>query len=229
MSSVRSVGTSIDVSRSSASSARIVVDTSMHDGGPNRRHRPANIRERRTILSSNIIMRKLRRRIKRRVKRRAPVRRRVGVGRRAPKRRAVRRRAPVRRRRRHVGGSIIDRLLSSGRLPELHLRGFSGKYNFAGPGTKLEKRIHPITRRPLPHSIPINRLDELAYIHDLAYNNPSHEARRIADNVMIHGMDQIIKDRRTGWRERADTYVTRAVIKTKRALGLGRRRRRVVR
>lgn len=128
-------------------------------------------------------------------------------------------------RRRQAGCGIINNILNSNWLPELHLRGFSGKYNFVGPGTDLNKRLNYINEQPRAHSVPINELDRLAYRHDLDYNDPSLEARHKADDKMIEGMNRIIKNPKTNWRERFDTYLTRAVIKTKRKLGLGKRRR----
>src|SRR4051794_19672205 len=47
------------------------------------------------------------------------------------------------------GGSFLDKLINSGKLPELHyISPFTGKrHNFTGPGTKLEKRIDPKTKQ----------------------------------------------------------------------------------
>ncbi len=125
------------------------------------------------------------------------------------------------------GGSFVDRLLDSGKLPELHLRGFSGRYNFAGPGTNLKKRLDK-NQKPFPGSKPINRVDASAYRHDIAYeNNKSHEARKKADIDMINELNDVINDKKTGWREKGDAYIVRTAIQTKKLLGLGKKKRNV--
>ena len=40
--------------------------------------------------------------------------------------------------------------------------------NFAGPGTRLDLRLDSSGRRR-PDSIPVDRVDEAAYRHDMAY------------------------------------------------------------
>ena len=47
----------------------------------------------------------------------------------------------------------------------MHLRG----HNFTGPGTKLYKRLNS-DGTPEEWSIPINRVDNAAYPHDLCYS-----------------------------------------------------------
>ena len=60
-----------------------------------------------------------------------------------------------------TGGSFLNTLVN--KLPfEMHLLG----HNFAGPGTKLYKRLNP-DGTPKEWSIPINRVDIAAYHHDL--------------------------------------------------------------
>ena len=114
------------------------------------------------------------------------------------------------------------------RLPELHyVSPFTGKrHNFTGPGTKLNKRIDPRTKKPLPNSQPVNEVDKTAYLHDLAYNEfPDLERRKIADNVMIEDLDQIRKDKNVNWKTRADALLVGGVMKLKRMLGLGKKKR----
>ena len=62
-----------------------------------------------------------------------------------------------------TGGSFLNTLVN--KLPfEMHLPG----RNFTGPGTKLYKRLNPDgTSKEL--SIPINRVDNAAYHHDLLF------------------------------------------------------------
>ena len=60
-----------------------------------------------------------------------------------------------------TGGSFLNTLVN--KLPfEIHLPG----HNFTGLGTKLYKRLNP-DRTSKVWSIPINRVDNAAYHHDL--------------------------------------------------------------
>ena len=62
-----------------------------------------------------------------------------------------------------TGGSFLNTLVK--KLPcETHLPG----HNFTGPGTKLYSRLNP-DEPPKEWSIPINRVDNAAYNHDLCY------------------------------------------------------------
>ena len=60
-----------------------------------------------------------------------------------------------------TGRSFLNTLVN--KLPfEIHLPG----HNFTGPGTELYKRLNP-DGTPKEWSIPINRVDNAAYHHDL--------------------------------------------------------------
>ena len=62
-----------------------------------------------------------------------------------------------------AGGSFLNTLVN--KLPfEIHLPG----HNLTGPGTKLYKRLNP-DGTPKEWSIPINRVVNAAYHHDLCY------------------------------------------------------------
>ena len=57
--------------------------------------------------------------------------------------------------------------------------------NFAGPGTRLDYRLND-TGTPKSWSQPVDRLDQAAYYHDLAYNEYTDtENRNIADREML--------------------------------------------
>ena len=59
------------------------------------------------------------------------------------------------------GGSMLNKVINN--LPvEMHLPG----HNFTGPGTKLKKRLNP-NLSPKKWSKPINRVDKVAYHHDI--------------------------------------------------------------
>jgi hypothetical protein len=126
------------------------------------------------------------------------------------------------------GGSFLDKLINSGKLPEMHFRGFDSgfkPYSFAGPFTKLDKRIDSKTKEPLANSKPVNRVDKAAYYHDLAYENmKDHESRKHADNAMIDDLDMIRKDKKARWQERADATIVGLFMKGKRLLGLGKKK-----
>ena len=65
---------------------------------------------------------------------------------------------------RAAGGTFLNTLVN--KLPfEMHLPG----HNFTGPGTKLYNRLNP-DGTPKKWSIPINRVDNAAYHHDLCYS-----------------------------------------------------------
>ncbi len=57
--------------------------------------------------------------------------------------------------------------------------------NYCGPGTKLEQKLNA-DESPKPGHEPIDRVDEVALQHDLAYRRHSDlRNRNIADKVMI--------------------------------------------
>ena len=59
-----------------------------------------------------------------------------------------------------------------------------------GPGTRLDIRLDE-NNIPKPGEEPINQIDRLAYMHDLAYQNSSSiEDRHRADLEMINGLKQ---------------------------------------
>ena len=61
-------------------------------------------------------------------------------------------------------------------------------YNYLGPGTRLDIRLDE-NSIPKPGEEPINEIDRLAYIHDLAYQKSSNiQDRHRADLDMIEGL-----------------------------------------
>ena len=70
---------------------------------------------------------------------------------------------------------------------EKHLPGF----NYLGPGTRLDIRLDE-NNIPKLGEEPINEIDRLAYIHDLAYQNSDDiDERHRADQEMINGLKQL--------------------------------------
>ena len=73
---------------------------------------------------------------------------------------------------------------------------YSGKkhipsYDYLGSGTCLDIRLNE-NNIPKSGEEPINAIDQLAYIHDLAYQNSHNiEDRHRADQEMINGLKQL--------------------------------------
>ena len=60
------------------------------------------------------------------------------------------------------------------------------RYSFVGPGTKLNKRLDS-NKNPLPHSKPVNKLDEIAMKNDICYEKypDTKERNKICDKKML--------------------------------------------
>ena len=64
-------------------------------------------------------------------------------------------------------------------------------YNYLGPGTRLDIRLNE-NNIPKSGEEPINAIDHLAYIHDLAYQNSNNiKDRHRADQEMFNGLKQL--------------------------------------
>ena len=74
-----------------------------------------------------------------------------------------------------AGGNFLNTLVN--KLPfGMHLPG----HNFTGPGTKLYKRLNS-DESPKEWSIPINRVDNAVYHHDLCYSKHDDTKTRNED------------------------------------------------
>jgi len=121
------------------------------------------------------------------------------------------------------GGDLADVITSKthniklpwARYPgEIHLPGM----NFAGPGTRLDLRLNS-SGRPKPNSLPVDRVDEAAYRHDMAYSTfHDTKTRNVADRVMVNELDEIPNPT---LRERAERAVIKPILSTKANFGLG--------
>ena len=79
------------------------------------------------------------------------------------------------------GKGILKNFINN--LPfEMHLPG----YNFAGPGTKLNKILND-DLTPKQNSLPINRVDEAAMKHDICYlkNKDTQTRNTVCDENML--------------------------------------------
>ena len=83
------------------------------------------------------------------------------------------------------------------------------EHNFTGPGTKLYKRLNP-DGTPKEWSIPINRVDNAAYHHDLCYSKHDDTKTRneVCDKTMLGELNGIVNP--TLW-ERIDKSIVAKV------------------
>ena len=99
-----------------------------------------------------------------------------------------------------TGGSFLNTLVN--KLPlEMHLPG----HNFTVPGTKLYKRLNS-DGTPMKWSIPINRVDNAAYHHDLCYSKHHDTKTRneVCDKTMLGELNGIVNQT---LRERIDKSI----------------------
>ena len=87
-----------------------------------------------------------------------------------------------------TSGSFLNTLVNNLSF-EMHLSG----HNFPGPGTKLYKRLNP-NETPKEWSIPINRVDNAAYHHDLCYSKHDDTKTRneVCDKRMLGELNEIV-------------------------------------
>ena len=113
-----------------------------------------------------------------------------------------------------AGGSFLNSLVN--KLPfEMHLHG----HNFTGPGTNLNKRLNP-DGTPKEWSMPINRVDNAAYHHDLCYSkhDDTKTRKEICDKTMLDDLSGIVNPT---LRERIDKSIVGKLIRAKVNFGLG--------
>ena len=92
-------------------------------------------------------------------------------------------------------------------------------HNFTDPGTKLYKRLNP-DRTPKEWSIPINRVHNEAYHHDLCYSKYDDTKTRneVCDKAMLGEFNGIVNPT---LRERIDKSIVGKLIKAQVNFGLG--------
>lgn len=111
------------------------------------------------------------------------------------------------------GNGLLNSLIDTLPIP-LHLPG----YNYAGPGTPLD--LH------LEHGVkPVNKLDEAAMYHDIAYSN-SHDLkdRHAADYVLQEEAWKRVKAPDASLEEKANAWLVTTAMRAKRAVGAGVRK-----
>ena len=121
------------------------------------------------------------------------------------------------------GGDLtnsINKFTSKLKLPwakfpgEMHLPGM----NFAGPGTNLDERLTS-TDAYQDWSKPVDRVDNAAYHHDLAYKYfNDKQTRNLVDQMMLEEMDSIQNPTQ---REINERKIIKPIISAKAKFGLG--------
>ena len=113
-----------------------------------------------------------------------------------------------------TGGSFLNSLMN--KLPfEMHLPG----HNFTGPDTKLYKRFNS-DGTPKEWSIPINRVDNAGYHHDLCYSklDDTNTRNEVCDKTMLGELSGIVNQT---LRERIDKSIVGKLINAKVNFWLG--------
>ena len=112
----------------------------------------------------------------------------------------------------YEGGDLVD-FISTAQPFEKHLPGHS----FTGPSTRLDLRLNPdLTAKD--RSLPINRVDEAAYKHNIQYMSKDKDIRTKADEAMIKELQNISNP---SFREKIERAIVIPILKTKKFLGLG--------
>lgn len=117
------------------------------------------------------------------------------------------------------GDGLVNSLIN--KLPfELHLpAGLTKRYNYCGPGTKLEKRLARGDRG-------INPLDEACRDHDIAYStSPSLTQRHQADERLENRAWERVKSKDASFGEKAAAWAVTNTMKVKRKMGMGVKKR----
>ena len=121
------------------------------------------------------------------------------------------------------GGDLVGLLNTVSKNFQLPLQKFPGEIhipgmNFTGPGTRLGYRLND-DGSPKSWSQPVDRVDQAAYYHELAYNEyKDTENRNIADREMLQQLDSI---ENPSFREKIEMAIIKPVINTKQKFGLG--------
>ena len=115
---------------------------------------------------------------------------------------------------------MINKVTSNFTLPgqkfpgEVHLPG----HNFTGPGTRLDLRLND-NLSPKSWSTPVDRVDNAAYHHDLAYAaNKDTASRNVADRAMVDELNSIPNPT---FKEKIERMIVTPILASKAKFGLG--------
>ncbi len=121
------------------------------------------------------------------------------------------RRASVPREASQTGHGVVNNLLNSKILPELHIPG----HKFTGPGTKVKERL-------LKGDVPVNELDKAAQFHDMAYSIfKDTKDRHVFDKKLQDEAFNIVKNSTSALKDKAEAGLVGGVMLSKRKLGFG--------
>lgn len=106
-------------------------------------------------------------------------------------------------------GKGLDVVKMINKLPfQLHLPG----HNFTGPGTHLYRNLVLGLKS-------VNKVDEAALEHDLAYANNGD--KKLADKILIDKTHEIYKNPDNSLREKGEAFLVNKIIKVKNLIGFG--------
>jgi len=111
-------------------------------------------------------------------------------------------------------GDVVNTLNMITRRVKLPWTKFFGEMHLPGHNFKLDKRLNA-DGKPKRWSMPVNRVDDAAYRHDLAYAGTAD--RIAADRKMIKELDDISNPT---LRERIERGVVRPILKAKIDFGI---------
>lgn len=80
--------------------------------------------------------------------------------------------------------------------------------NYCGPGTRLDIKLNE-DKSPKPGFEPVDRVDEAALKHDIAYKNRNFRARHEADKVIIN---EVLNIPNPTARERCESCIVIAIM-----------------
>ena len=108
----------------------------------------------------------------------------------------------------------------SSKLPDFPWSKYPGEhhlpgYQYLGPGTRLDIRLDE-NLKPKPGEEPINRIDQAALKHDIAYMNPNIRDRQKADIDLIQDINEI---KNKTWKEKIAGFIAKNAMKAKIVIG----------
>ncbi len=129
------------------------------------------------------------------------------------------------------GFGLVNDIISSKYMPEVHIfdqadDGRVKRANFIGPGTRLNKRLKNYNEKEGIYdeviTKPINKLDEAALEHDLAYGRWNDlDNRNIADRVLFDKAIAIFNDPHSSAIQKINALLVSGIMESKFRLGYG--------
>ena len=109
------------------------------------------------------------------------------------------------------GSGLVNDILNSGTLPEMHLP----NYSYCGPGTKLTERL-------LQGQRGINKLDQACRVHDMQYKIfKDTKDRHIFDKELQDKAVKVMLSDKSNAKEKLEAGLVASIMFGKQKLGLG--------